>query len=170
MKKLTNQRFNRLIAICPTDKRSGAHIIWLCRCDCGNLKEISGNSLLTGLTKSCGCLNREKVITRQTTHGDASNERRLPLYDVWQAMCQRYSNPNNPCYKNYGGRGIIICNEWKNYQSFKDWALQNGYQQGLTIDRIDNNGNYEPSNCQWITGSENSKKPKHKKEIRRNHV
>lgn len=95
--------------------------------------------------KDCGCLN----------HNDARNGKHNKIYDIHQAIKQRCLNPNQKYYKNYGGRGITICDEWLNYSTFKDWALKNGYKEGLDIDRIDNNGNYEPNNCRWINHKDN---------------
>lgn len=158
MRHLSSQRFGRLVAVCPTKKRAKSkHIIWLCRCDCGNLKEIVSNSLLMGLTKSCGCLQRETRANFK--HGEAVHGKRSRLCTIWYGIKKRCSNPNEPSYKYYGGKGISICKEWKNsYVTFRDWALANGYQDNLVIDRIDNDKGYSPNNCQWITRSENSKK------------
>lgn len=157
-KDLTNQRFGRLVAIYPTKKRSkGERIIWLCHCDCGNLTEVASNNLLTGHTKSCGCLWKEWRANNKLglKHGDA----RTRLYRIWKGMKARCLNSKNHAYKYYGGKGVSVCNEWiNNYMAFKFWALLSGYADDLTIDKIDNRGNYEPGNCQWITQSENSKK------------
>lgn len=102
------------------------------------------------------------IIGKPKIHGDASNGQETPrvkLYTIWQCMKRRCYYPKDICYNRYGGRGIAVCIEWKNsYQLFKTWAFLNGYQEGLTIDRLDNDGNYEPNNCQFLTMSENSKK------------
>lgn len=164
MRNLRTQRFGRLVVICLTNKRKWGNIVWLCRCDCGNLVEILSNSLLRGLTNSCGCLRIEKAKQLNTTHGDKGKVG-IRLYRIWAGMKTRCLNSNRLAYKWYGKRGISVCEEWiNNYQAFKFWALLNGYVDNLTIDRINNDGNYEPSNCHWITTSENSKKPKHKYE------
>lgn len=165
-KDLTGQKFERLIVICPTKKRSSAHVIWLCKCNCGNLTEVSSDSLQSGNTKSCGCLQKERTMNNKFgfKHGDATYAGMLRLYRIWKNISQRCYNKNQPAYKYYGGRGITICDEWRNYENFKNWALVTGYADNLTIDRINNDGNYEPTNCHWITQSENSKKPKHKYE------
>lgn len=125
------------------------------KCDCGKIYETCWRSIKRGDTKSCGCYQRDKIKEVNTTHGD-SNTR---LYEIWEQMIGRCYNENNPAYKYYGSRGITICNSWKNnYSVFKQWAINNGYEEDLTIDRIDVLGDYEPSNCQWLTRSENSRK------------
>lgn len=156
-KNLTNQKFGRLLAICPTKKRKHRFVVWLCRCDCGNLVEAKSGQLASGGTKSCGCLQKERTKQVHTTHGDAAKKTRL--YRTRTNMKQRCYDRNNIAYHRYGGRGIEICDKWNNsYPAFKAWALANGYADNLTIDRIDNDGNYEPSNCQWLTRSENYNK------------
>lgn len=152
---LIGQRFGRLTVI--KEHKKGTNYYWICRCDCGNItKPIYAPSLKRGLTKSCGCINSEKVIERNkkeswSKHGMAGTR----LYQIWCDMKQRCFNPNIRHYKDYGGRGITICEEWKNsFETFHDWALENGYKEQLTIDRINVNGNYEPSNCRWATQKE----------------
>jgi len=160
---LSGQRFDRLIAICPMGGGGiGKHIIWLCRCDCGNLCKTESSNLKRGYVKSCGCWKRDQAKkcgenNFHYKHGDAHPKTRL--YGIWAGMIGRCYYPKNDSYRYYGKRGIQVCLEWKNdYSSFKKWALSNGYQNNLTIDRINNNGHYEPSNCQWLTRAENARK------------
>ena len=152
-KDLVGVRFGRLIVVSRAEsvKRNSR---WLCRCDCGNEIVVYGCHLRSGATKSCGCLNNELVSDRFKTHGKTKTR----LFRTWQNMRKRCENPKLKSYKNYGGKGVKVCEEWKDFVSFCDWAVANGYRDNLTIDRINPNGNYEPSNCQWLTRSENSKK------------
>lgn len=147
IKDLTGQRFGRLTAIKYVIKEDKLHrVYWLCECECGNQKLIPSYSLTTGKSTSCGCKN----IERFKTHGMA----RTRLYKIWQDAKTRCNNPNTPYYFKYGGRGIKFTEQWNSFEPFMEWALANGYQDNLTLDRIDVNGDYEPSNCRWITNSE----------------
>ena len=154
---LTNREFGRLKVIKVSRKViSGKRerYYWLCQCLCGKTKEIRTDSLTRGLVKSCGCLKKEQDRINLTKfHRHKMSEKRI--YHIWQNMKDRCINENTPCYPRYGGRGIKVCDEWLIPDNFFSWALENGYNDNLQIDRIDNNGNYEPSNCRWVTVKEN---------------
>jgi hypothetical protein len=129
---------------------------WLCLCDCGNEKIIRGGSLRQGKIRSCGCLLSEKSKERMTNIATKHGHSDSPLYRVHKSMIERCYSPLSKGFKNYGGRGITVCDEWLNdFMAFYSWAVENGYQEGLEIDRKDNDGNYEPSNCRWVTPLEN---------------
>lgn len=158
-KNLINQRFGRLLVLkqTGTDKKTRQKI-WLCRCDCGKEKETITSYLTSGDTQSCGCYRKEcelkslsKFWGKPKTHGLSKNR----MYQIWADMKGRCNNSKNYSFKNYGGRGIKICSEWTtNFVNFYKWAIDNGYQEDLSIDRIDVNGDYEPDNCRWVTMKE----------------
>ena len=147
---LTGKRFGRLVVIERSDK-IGSHPMWLCECDCGNRVIVDGANLRTNHTKSCGCYHSEIAPKNRTKHGKSYTR----LHRIWACMKQRCYYPKRHNYHNYGGRGITICDEWRtDFQAFYDWAMANGYNDNLSIDRVDVNGNYRPENCRWATMKE----------------
>lgn len=125
------------------------------KCKCGNVKRVRLDRLKSGVTKSCGCLQKELLSKQQKTHGLTKH----PLYNIRVNIIRRCYNPATDSFDNYGGRGIQVCDEWLNdFQAFYDWAMANGWKKGLQVDRHpDNNGNYEPSNCRITTAKKNSR-------------
>src|ERR1700756_1600251 len=150
-----NQVFGRLTTVEATENRQR----WICRCECGNLVPVKIYSLHDGTSQSCGCFAQERQREANIKHGASIGRKVKRLYNIWQHMRDRCRNPNNEWFKNYGGRGISVCEEWAGsecYPAFEEWALANGYADTLTIERIDYDGNYEPKNSTWIPKSEQS--------------
>lgn len=145
------KRFGKLVAIEPTQQRLHGKVIWLCKCDCGNLCKILSSRLVSGHTKSCGCYSSERTTELNTTHGGSHTR----LYSIWDSMKTRCNNSKSKTYSYYGGKGITVCLEWeKDFATFRDWALDNGYAENLTLDRIDGEKGYCPENCRWATWHE----------------
>lgn len=158
--ELSGKKFGKLTVL-YRDYSNKGQSKWVCQCDCGSItKPISGTYLVRGHTTSCGC-HRKEVAKAIQPFGAKANETHTDsksrLYKIWWNMKTRCYNQSNHFYPLYGGRGITICDEWKNsYSDFKAWAIENGYRDDLTIDRMDVNGNYEPANCKWSTRKEQS--------------
>lgn len=161
---LTGQRFGRLVVVKRSDRVDRGGAIWECKCDCGAVTHVYATHLKSGVSKSCGCLGREHRLASKQKHNEAGTR----LYRVWACMKTRCYTPSNTSYERYGGRGIRVCDEWRNsYEVFRDWAMANGYDPNAkrgacTLDRIDVDGNYEPNNCRWVSNSEQqrNKRPK----------
>src|SRR5699024_7767842 len=152
---LTGQKFGRLVVVDREGSNKHKKAIWLCRCECGNTTVVVGSDLRSGHTKSCGCLeNENRVRGANTKHGFSHKER---LYKTWENMKNRCNTTSSSDFENYGGRGIKICKPWYDYAIFRKWAYDNGYNDNLTIERINSNDDYKPSNCKWIPNSDQSK-------------
>lgn len=147
---LTGQRFGRLTVLQREGTNKWGSATWLCKCDCGNRKTIGSQHLTSGRSTSCGCAKLDLLSETKRKHG----KRHTRLYRIWTNMKTRCFNEQSTNYKDYGGRGITVCDEWLEFQPFCDWALSHGYSEDLSIDRINNEGHYCPVNCRWATAKE----------------
>lgn len=150
---LTTKRFGRLVVICEAQSRrtpnGAAKRIWSCQCDCGKFVDIRQEHLAAGASGSCGCLQKDRAAAASYRHGGKHSK----LYDVWTQMIQRCENPRNKRYADWGGRGIKVCEQWHDFAQFQS-DMGSTYQEGLTIERRNNDGDYEPTNCRWATHKE----------------
>lgn len=146
---LTGMIFGRLTVVHRSGASPQGMAKWLCQCSCGGSKEVVGGSLRRGATTSCGCYSKEVHKQSNSTHGLV----KTPIYYAWKGMLGRCRDKHN---KNYGGRGITVCEAWKDFTAFYNWAVSSGFQEGLTLERKKVNGNYEPANCTWIPRGEQS--------------
>lgn len=172
---LSNKKLGNLFVIKQANYRiqpNGSKIsYWLCKCDCGNTIEVSGGNLRSGHTKSCGCYARKQSSKRmkEKNPGKKHGLWKSRLWNIWGSMNKRCYLKTHVHYKNYGGRGIRVCDEWLNKENglinFYNWAMTNGYRDDLTIDRINPDGNYEPNNCRWITRKEQNNNKRNNKII-----
>lgn len=152
---LSGDEYGRLKVMQKDDKQSKKtkRPYWFCQCQCGKITSVRQDMLRNGKTRSCGCLKKEQDEKNLGRYIHGYSHSRLAT--IWYHMKDRCSNPENNNYQNYGARGITVCQEWQDdFMAFREWALKNGYHDGLSIDRIDVNGNYEPTNCRWLTRSE----------------
>lgn len=157
--QLTGKRFGRLVVLEEAGRDPRNLVLWRCICDCGNEFTTAGTRIKRGRAKSCGCLQKDragaaakKSAPKRRTHGRNTAD---PTYMSWSALKDRCNNPNNQRFEHYGGRGISVCDRWK--ESFENFLEDMGDRPpGTTIDRVDVNGNYEPSNCRWATSKQQS--------------
>lgn len=149
---LVGVRFGRLVVVERAGKTNWNELLWLCRCECGSTPTVRGKNLRSGQTQSCGCLALD------TKPGLRHGGKGTRLYRIWSGLKNRCTNPNAKDFYRYGGAGVLVCPEWRaSFGSFRDWAVPAGYADNLYIDRVDSRGNYEPTNCRWVTPADSSR-------------
>ncbi len=145
--------FGRLTVTKRAGKTIKRELLWECRCECGGMKVTTGYLLRSDQTRSCGCLQRETITLKNSTHLMSGTR----IYRIWSNMLSRCGNSNNPQFADYGARGIFVCQEWHDFEAFSSWACANGYRDSLSIDRINNDDGYKPDNCRWATSLQQSR-------------
>lgn len=153
--ELSGKRFGKLLVLCRINRTEDGDNapIWECKCDCGNMTKVKSGNLMNGKTNSCGCIRRKNTSELGRSRRVYS-ETEKRLRSIWTDMLRRCEKPSNKDFHNYGARGIVVCNEWHSFDTFKEWSFENGYASSLSIDRVDVNGDYSPSNCKWATVTE----------------
>lgn len=145
--KLQGMRFGKLVVLSRAGSDSSGKALWRCKCDCGKETIVNSYRLTSGQTQSCGC---KKFESHNKKHGMTKTD----IHNKWIQMRQRCLNKNNSAYKDYGARGITVCDQWNEFENFLDWSIKNGYCKGLSLDRIDNSKGYSPDNCRWVEWKE----------------
>lgn len=165
IKDMTGKKFEHCQVIGFSGLSNDNKATWECLCECGGVFVTTGKALRDGSSKSCGCLKTKIILEasrKNRKHGETNNR----LYNIWRGIKKRCYIPNDTSYKNYGAKGIKVCDEWLNsYEKFRDWAMSNGYEDNLTIDRIDSEGDYTPENCRWANWKQQGRNRSNNKRI-----